>query len=536
MLQRKLPWLAACLIMPTVAWAADAAPAANVPKPAAAAPAAPAAPGAKPAAAAPTAAAATPAAAVPAAAAQPAAEELAQDPAALEKQFREGLNYYHDNNFRDAAAVFYSYLSHSTSTDENYGWSQYFLGESLASLGYWHAGTIYLYLVAKTRSQPEVLNETLARLESISRLRPFDESLVYQDLIYDSDFGVLPPVLNSWVQYVQGLYDYLNGNTEWGEKHFKQIDKASPYALEAQYVRAVNAVREKHDDEATDAFASITDSSVKSVATKNRSRLALARMLFDRGYYTDAIGLYDKVDQVDLSYEQALILGEKAWSAYYLRDYTRALGFLHALGAPSYENYFLPEVYLLRGLVFKDLCHYLSAKNVVRAFRFKYGRSIEQLMQRQPMEQIGRIRQAATAHGSISRRTRFLQSLRHELDALDDEGGAWESSGLLTYLRSVYSKSLIDHTGRWRDEFKRAGDAVALRLLDTAEQINLLDYEVSMDIYKPFDPKTAKAPETEHVMPDSTHNVLYEFDGEYWNDELRGYQYFITSQCFGREE
>lgn len=450
--------------------------------------------------------------------------------------FKEALANFHDHHYVHAAAQFYAYLHGATATAENYGWAQYFLAESLAGLGMWHGASVYYYLVAKTRSQPEVLNEALERLQAISRHHAFDEFLIFEDLLADAEFGTLPPVLNAWVQYVQGLSDYQKGFTDWGDKHFLAIDKSSPYYLEAQYVRGVHAVRERHDDEATDRFANISDSNTNAPLVKNKARLALARLLFDRGYYADAFPLYDKVEQVDLSYEQAQILTEKAWTAYYLKEYPKALGLLHALGAPSYAEYFLPDEYLLRGLIFKDLCHYLSAKNVVRAYRFKYGRALEQLKERQPMERIGRIRGAASAQGSISRRSQFLRALRHELDQLGDVRGAWTDSGLAQHLQTLYENALADQAHRWKTEFGRAADAVAMRLLDTTEQINLLDYEVSMDIYKPLDPRDAKLPEDKKVLPNNKRNVLYEFDGEYWNDELRDYQYFISSRCFERSE
>ena len=37
------------------------------------------------------------------------------------------------------------------------------------------------------------------------------------------------------------------------------------------------------------------------------------------------------------------------------------------------------------------------------------------------------------------------------------------------------------------------------------------------------------------VVPYDSANVYYEFDGEYWNDELHSYQVFVTNRCFEAE-
>ena len=38
------------------------------------------------------------------------------------------------------------------------------------------------------------------------------------------------------------------------------------------------------------------------------------------------------------------------------------------------------------------------------------------------------------------------------------------------------------------------------------------------------------------TIPYDSRNIYYEFDTEYWNDELHSYQYFINSRCFESEE
>lgn len=448
--------------------------------------------------------------------------------------FAQALNMFHDGDYDNSANTFYMFLTHTNATFDNYGWAQFFMAENFNSMGLVHAAVTYYYLVAKTRIQPEVIGTSLERLEEISRTKPFDEDLVYNQLIYDSDFGVLPPQIASWVGYVQGYYDYLHAFNDWGDRHFKAIDPNSPYRLNALYLQAVHAVRERRDNEALDLIQMVLSSPVSEPLIKNQARLALARLLFERSEFQEAIENYNQVNQVNLSYEQGLILTEKAWSAYYVNDYVKALGFLQALGAPSYESFVYADMYLLKAIIYKDLCHYLAAKNVVRAFRFRYGRALEQLKQRQPVERIERIRRAAIMEGPLARRTRFLQSLRHESEVLSSVGGGWSRSGLLKHAQAIYAQTMKQQNHVWQKDFKKAADRVALRLLDTAEQINVLDYETNLEVYKPLEDRQGAVAEEAADSPDKSTNVYYEFDGEYWNDELHDYQVMITSRCMGK--
>lgn len=465
-----------------------------------------------------------------------AVEEVKQvelDPAV----FDVALEDFYAGKFAEAAAGFWGFIHYGDPASENFEWAQFFLGESLQGLGFWHASVQYYYQVAKTRQRPEILPVALERLEEISRTRPFSEELVYEDLLYDSEFGFLPRELENWVHYVQGLFNYQNDLLRWGDRHFEQIKQKSAYHLRAQYVRGVQALRKKRDDEALALFELITESKIDAPDVKNRAHLAMARLLFDNGEYALALKEYDKVVQIDLSFEQATLLLEKAWAHYYLNDYRKAMGLLHALKAPSYAKFMLPDAYVLRGLIYKQLCHFIPAKRVVREFRFTYGRPLELLRRRTSVEQIPSLLEGATQEGAIARRTAFLKSLQDERKRIDDYDSVWEDVELDKHLRRVYDLEIREQMRMWKVDFEPSADAIALHLLETEEQVNLLDYEVGLDIFKRLKREEArKVAEEALLIPYDSANVYYEFDTEYWNDELHSYEFFINSRCFEGEQ
>ncbi|MEM6274783.1 MAG: hypothetical protein AAF735_06040 [Myxococcota bacterium] len=447
--------------------------------------------------------------------------------------FEDALEDYYDRSFVSSAAGFWSYIYYGDPSAENYEWAQFFLAESLRELGLYHGAVQYYYLVSKTRSQPEILPEALDRLEIISRERPFSEALVYEDLLYDSEFGFLPKRLFDWVNYVQGLYNYRNGFIDWAVRSFEQIPDTSVYYPRAQYVRAVYALKRGRDGEALAFFETIVESETASARAKNRAYLSMARLLFDNREFDQALKLYDQVEQIDLSFEQAELLLEKAWTAYNLKQYRKAMGLLHALKAPSYTRYFLPDAYVLRGLILKRLCHYIPAKRVVREFRFDHGRALTLLRRRQPLNRIKTIVEGGTQTGEISRRTAFLRTLEDERRRIERYDSSWEDVELDQHLRRLYDLEIREQARLWNLDFDTSADDTALELLEVEEQMNLLDYEIGLDIFKRLKLEEAKQTKEEPlIVPYDSDSVYYEFDTEFWNDELHSYEFFINNRCF----
>jgi hypothetical protein len=463
-------------------------------------------------------------------------KEMDVDP----KIFDDALEDYYAKSYADAATGFWGYLRTANQADDKYEWSQFFLAESLRELGLTHGAVQYYYLVAKTRSRPEILPLALERLEALSRTRPFDDTLLYEDLLYDSEFGFLPENLSNWVQYVQGYYDYKNDFVDWGNRHFDQIKVTSPYYLKALFVKGVYALKRKKDDEALALFDAVVHADVDkdgtdrfAQETKNNAHLAMARLLFDLGDYKRALEEYESVKQIDLSFNQAQLLLEKAWTNYHLGQHRKAMGLLHALRAPSYARFFLPDAFILRGIIFKQLCHFIPAKRSVREFRSTFGRPLQDLRRRVPLQNIRVVSRGATQEGAIARRTELLRVLEAERELIDNHDSAWEDVQLDSALRRLYDLEIREQARLWKIEFEKSADASALALLESDEQMNLLDYEVGLDIFKRLKADEAKVgKELSLVVPYDSADVYYEFDTEFWNDELHSYQFFINSRCF----
>ena len=68
------------------------------------------------------------------------------------------------------------------------------------------------------------------------------------------------------------------------------------------------------------------------------------------------------------------------------------------------------------------------------------------------------------------------------------------------------------------------------RLLVADEQIELLDYEVGLRIYERIqeNPDAPALPEDDALSPGQ---VSFPFAGEFWNDELRSFEFVANNRC-----
>lgn len=157
----------------------------------------------------------------PAAAAEP---DPAQEPVPTSDEvFKEGVAAFNAKKYDQAAYKLYAYIAGNVPSADFYEWSEYYLARSFMHLGLVHAASEYFYNVAKTRSVPALLPDTLRAVENIVRFMPHDEELLVNDLIAGSEFGDLPDDVRTFVEYTQGLVDLRDGLDDWAKQHFAHI-------------------------------------------------------------------------------------------------------------------------------------------------------------------------------------------------------------------------------------------------------------------------------------------------------------------------
>jgi Na+/phosphate symporter len=174
----------------------------------------------------------------------------------------------------------------------------------------------------------------------------------------------------------------------------------------------------------------------------------------------------------------------------------------------------------------------LPAKRAARGFLRRYKSALVLIHERGNLKDDSRlVRAALEQSSSLKEAGEFLEQLGKERDKVDQYASRFEASGLTRHLRELYDRAIAEATRQRESILRRALVDTADRLLRDEEQVRLLEYEIGLDLYKRVRKgganSIAKAKDPE-VQPD---DVLYLFDGEYWNDELKDYRLFLPSRC-----
>ncbi len=370
-----------------------------------------AAPAAAPAADAPPAAAssAAPASAAPA----PAAAAPVVPKKISSTLLDEALSEYFTAHPKEAAAKFFEFIENVPSTDENYAWAQFFLAKSLVDLKLYHAGAVYLSRIARERTNPAVIPKALELLQQLTEL-PHDELMIDEQVFGALDLGFLPEDVAGYAHYQQGLVDLRVGNERWATTHFSKLTEGSAEASRAKYAMLVTRLKTTKRDlpkDMVDQFFELAKDEKLAREARNDAMLAVARLRYEQADYKGALAAYDLVKLPALDPGRATLYLEEAWTRYQLGQVHAAMGILTTLDAPSFREEFVPDKYLLKALIYRDLCHYLPAKRAAKELTRKYAESLDAIREREDLTRDARLLRAASARGSTKRARVFLEIL-----------------------------------------------------------------------------------------------------------------------------
>jgi hypothetical protein len=205
------------------------------------------------------------------------------------------------------------------------------------------------------------------------------------------------------------------------------------------------------------------------------------------------------------------------------------MGILTTLDAPSFRDEFLPDKYLLRALIYRDLCHYLPAKRAAKELTRKFADSLDTIREREDLTKDQRLLRAASSHGSTKRARKFVESLELEGEQLGRFAGTF-GERMFSYMTRLYDLSRAEALRIYDERLHNSVRAEADRLLRAAEQVRLMEYEVGLKLYERVKKGSRLVTLVEEPSLQSE-QVAFKFKDEYWNDELRDYRFSLKSRC-----
>ncbi|MGH7126867.1 MAG: hypothetical protein ACREFI_21000, partial [Stellaceae bacterium] len=279
-----------------------------------------------------------------------------------------------------AVPLLWAFMKRNPPELPEYERAEFHLGKALDLLGYHHAAGEYFVNVARGRRDARLLPLAIRELENIVRTRPFDGELILGELVADTDFGYLPPGVDDFVAYHQGLIDNREGYARWGAEHFADLKPDSTFYWQVKFNEGLKKLSLDDTDGARQVFDGLAAVDVHDEDLARRVNLTLARLEYGSGEYKKSLERYESI-KLPLEKRAPIIL-ERAWDLYQMGDFSKALGLLAGLEAPVYKDFDDPEKYTLRALMFRDLCHFDAAHRAVLDFRKAYGPAIRNIYAR----------------------------------------------------------------------------------------------------------------------------------------------------------
>ena len=269
--------------------------------------------------------------------------------------------------------------------------AQWVLAQALDGMGFRLAAIDLLLTMIQKNIYSEITDLSVFSLERIFKLQSSDSRLewlqledfeeIYAETIFRIDPKHLSTELHAFLFYFDWLYTNKAKNYIWSKDFLMQIEKSKYWYQRYQYKNYVMNSLYLH---ATPAVSSVTAFDATKILDSTLLRLSDSvedPALVASIKRTQAIRSL-QLGNLELARNQLAVLpfnpidsGEvllaRAQVEYELKNYSKALGLLYVLEAPIFNSWIGPEYYLLQLKIYKDLCYYQSAKDVIQAARLQ---------------------------------------------------------------------------------------------------------------------------------------------------------------------
>ncbi|MBU6153929.1 MAG: hypothetical protein KGP28_06465 [Bdellovibrionales bacterium] len=313
------------------------------------------------------------------------------------------------------------------------------------------------------------------------------------------------------------------------------------------------------------ALAEKWDALRKDAARDLRARCVAnqARVLYETGQFEEADRKYDIIPKASFVWTDTLF--EHAWSAYAKEEYNRTLGKLVSYKSPALQFSFNSEVDVLMAQAYLALCLYSDAGRIIEDFNRRLGTlaiDVKKFVERNPPGDarpyfaIGRkalkdkLHTDIVMHRFLNRfvRSPYFQSLSlsqdrvlaekiaiQRLDAIRPETRTGPLAGFPGFL-----KAALD----WRVRTIQLLGGVFVRnsmidhhqvLISDLEKMQFMKIDIlSHEKEKLMEPEVAVSTERNRgnrIPVRRDDQLLWSFNGEFWNDEIGDYVFALESEC-----
>lgn len=479
----------------------------------------------------------------------------------------EGLKYYEAKEYYQASLLFYKVIEEpDVSADAFRAKAQYELAKSLYRLKlYQGALNLFDQIVTAGVDHP-YYEATLSWLILLYRKLPGETDALLRLSNYAPLFPAqVPEKFRDEFAFLMGRYYYQEASLDEALKYLKFVGDSNSFYPEAQYLTGITHVRKYDAKPAVVAFKNVlgyvSERDLEDPRYKRLEQLslmAMARTFYSVGQYDKAIKYYDFIPQSSEYWLQSLF--EASWAYFQADRYNKALGNLHTLNSPFFDDEYFPESVILQAVVFYSNCRYDRVRLTVEEFDLIYPDLKEQLQtyldqyqdpvalyeflveinegSRDFDPRLNQILSAALTDKTLKRTLEYVDELGEELKLLEQTDPSWRDSTLgrtllqeLTFSQSFalssageLARGRLERVRRELNELIKQSKKI---LIETAKaETTALDQQLRDGDFQGLD----KSQSADGIVVDDEH-VFWSFRGEYWRDELGYYLYNVKSQC-----
>jgi len=433
-------------------------------------------------------------------------------------------------------------------------------------MGYYAAALAYFDQISGEGSSHRFYDVTLRWLAALSNVLPDSAGILEKIGTYDRedlDQPVLAEVRDQ-LYFLLGRHYYRRGNFDKAIELFTSVSPESPVYPRAKFFEGVTYVREYKGAPAVEAFKQLLifgkerpKEYTQADITKYEelANLQLARVFYSTKQYDTSIRYYEKLSQVSPDWLPSLF--EASWAYFMKTKNSKALGNIHTLNAPYFENDLFPESVLLKAVIFYKYCMYKPALEAVQeyneTFRPMRKRLKEMLDSHKDATEFFAYAKkvlagkagldaptqhavvAAMSDRTVKKTFAWVDELDRELAMLEKSDKAWQTTRISSEVLQELSlqKSLAEtdagkiareRIGRLATELKKLSrDGSKIKIETLNNQAGDISAKARGEMIR-------GGHKAETIVVDDEHFV-WKLRGEYWKDELGYYRFKIQSRC-----
>jgi len=451
-----------------------------------------------------------------------------RDQKKLNDPFTKGYQLFSNRHYQQALPVFLTYLKNHNIDEDNYSWALFFFGICLKENGYTHAAFDIFTRLIEQSPNAKIVTHVLEFFESAISQGIITENQLQETVFCSKNFGYIDEPLSYFIFFQQGMCNWRKGYIEWGNQQFKKIPKNSIYYPQYHFELSRLMIHNNDIQKAIEILTSILHSDAITPSIKEKTRITLARLFYEQKKYDRSDELYQKIDKHHP--EKSLFLLERAWTQYYSGYPDIAMGLLIGLKAPELENTITPEYFLLKALIYKQVCNYQKALSIVNEFQDQYHELIDHIKKRHQLSDQRQALQLLYLRKTIKQHLSLLNLLEHEKDSIQQ----LDNKPLAKYLENIYIVLINRYKNELQTIAKKEYERLSDQLLSFEENMRLMNYEIGLDMYQRVKQQTNSKKKEDSASIDNP--VIYPFIHEYWNDELDDLRVSLPNRCQTLEE